>query len=86
MGPPHRLLREINRSPSRVKKSVENLAQDLRGGGGVCAVSSLAALSRSCLLFRHAAPFISAVVTKNVYYCADERSFCVALRASLLMP
>lgn len=52
MGPPHRLLREINRSPSRVKKSVENLAQDLRGRGvrrlfSSCSFSLLFAFS-SC--------------------------------------
>lgn len=52
MGSPHRLLREINRSPSRVKKSVENLAQDLRGRGvrrlfSSCSFSLLFAFS-SC--------------------------------------
>lgn len=85
IGPPHRLLREINRSPSRVKKSVENLAQYLRGRGvrrlfSSCSFSLLFAFS-SCSSLH----FLRLLQKTIVYYRADERRFWIASKAPLLM-
>lgn len=70
IGPPHRLLREINRSPSRVKKSVENLAQYLRGRG----VRRLFSSGSFSLLFA-----FSSCSSLHFCGCYKKQSFITAL-------